>query len=435
MDKDIIIIPKKRKKNAEKSEKSNRGEKTIRIWFDESGQTYSELVSDFLGYRKYIDGYFAAHSEVFPLGFELGYNLHDKRSMKKIEGLIIRRIKLKNGEVYEIVPSNIMPYMSGKTEDIWQGLWLRKWAVPYEVIATLFGRDAMYWERLEMSLGRGSLVGSLCKKGNLPVHLAADEKISRWNGSECYIAMTSSKDCMLGAEISMSEDTVGLEAAYGVFKAEAQACEPTYSPESVNLDGWKATNAAWGNLFPQITLILCFLHSFLKIRDISKHLKEQFKDICTQVWDVYRKETKQEFMEAIATLETWASTNLAGFERVLLKINDLCAKSARFATAYDFPDAYRTSNQIDRPMNALDRYLYQIRYFSGNRDSANQKIRAWAMMYNFAPFSQRVQKRKINPKKDSRFQEFNGFVYHANWLQNCLIANSLNGTKCHHTIR
>ncbi|MCY7356968.1 MAG: hypothetical protein LH609_05770 [Rudanella sp.] len=86
-------------------------------------------------------------------------------------------------------------------------------------------------------------------------------------------------------------------------------------------------------------------------------------------------------------------------------------------------------------MNALDRYLYQIRYFKGNRESANQKVRTWALIYNFMPFCDRVQKRKERPKKSSRFEELNGFVYHSNWLENLLIAGSMNGFRASHKIR
>ena len=34
----------------------------------------------------------------------------------------------------------------------------------------------------------------------------------------------------------------------------------------------------------------------------------------------------------------------------------------------------RSAATIDRPMNILDRYLYQIRYFHGHHKTANLKI-------------------------------------------------------------
>ena len=379
--------------------------------------------------------YYKLNPEVFPAIFGLGFHWHDKRIIKKHNNLIIRRIKLKDGSVYELVPSFLMPYMSGTTQEVSKGLFLRQWAVPYEAIAYLFGRDAMYWERCEESLGRLSIVGSLVKKQPIPTNLAADEKISHWNGQEIYIGLTSSQDCVLGAELSMKEDTENLQEAYWVFKSEALDCQVDYCPESVNLDGWKATNQSWKNLFPSITIVLCFLHAFIKIRDVGKSLKEKFYEIGDKIWEVYRKETTLKFRQEIASLFVWIQSNCAKNERVKNKVEDLCSKVEKFVLAYEHPQCYRTSNQIDRPMNLLDRYLYQMRYFKGHRKTANLKVRAWAMVYNFAPFSQRVQKQKDKPKKYSRFEEFNGFVYHNNWLENMLIAGSMNGFKQSHIIR
>ena len=131
----------------------------------------------------------------------------------------------------------MMPYMSGTTQEVSKGLFLRQWGVPYEAIAFLFGRNAMYWERCEESLGRLSIVGNLVKTQPVPTHLAADEKITYWNGGEVYIGLTSRADCVLGAALSMKEDTENLQEAYGVFKSEALDCQVDYSPESVNLDG------------------------------------------------------------------------------------------------------------------------------------------------------------------------------------------------------
>ena len=386
---------------------------------------------DPIAFRATLDRLYELNWELFPCGYSEGYTLHNIRSPKKYNGLIIRRIKLKNGEVYSIIPSDYMPYFTGKTDDVSKGLLLRHYAVPYAVIACVLGRDASYWEGIECQLGQMSIVGSLCKTG-IPKDLAADEKISFWNGQECYIAMTASKECILGAELSMSEHTEGLQAAYGVFRSEARDIDENYEASSINLDGWKATNAAWRNLFPSITIIACFLHGFLKIRDIGKQLKTQFHEVCTKIWDAYRQETALEFRAALVDLKEWANQNIVDNQRVVIKINDLCDKSARYEVAYEQPQAYRTSNQIDRPMNHLDRYLYQTRYFSGHRKNANLKIRAWAMIYNFMPFTQRTLSGKTIDHPKSRFEQLNGFVYHYHWLHNLLIASSQNGFYANH---
>lgn len=432
MSEDTQKPKRKRKSVSQTRPKSKRKAATIRLPFD---QPYEQLVSNPVAYRLYLQAYSKQHPEVFPDGFQEGFDWHDQRQSKKQKHLIIRRIKLKNDLVYQLVPASIMPYLTGETSLLSQGLWLRHWAVPYEVIAHLLGKNALYWERAEQALGRLSIVGSLVKKGGVPLNLAADEKVTRWNGQEAYIGLTSSQDCLLGSELSLNEDGVHLQQVYGVFKAEALDVSPTYQPQSVNLDGWKATNQAWRTLFEGITIVLCFLHAYLKIRDVGKSLKEHFPEVGNKIWQAYHQPTKSEFRQEIAALLVWIQSNTLVNERVREKVEDLCAKVSLFEVAYDHPQCYRTSNQIDRPMDALDRYLYQIRYFRGHRHSANLKVRSWAMIYNFMPLCQRVQKRKERPKKSSRFEELNGFVYHSNWLENLLIAGSMNGFRTSHKIR
>lgn len=428
MDKDTAVVKTKRKNRVEKEKKQARGDKSIRIFFTESD--YGRLVGDAKGFRKYLDDVYALHPEIFPRGFSQGYFFHDHRQSKKIKGLIIRRIMLANGETYSIIPSDTLPYLVGRTSGVDKGLVLRRYGVPYEVIAHVLGRDAMYWERIEDGLGRMGLVGSVCKRG-LPQHLAADEKISFWNAREIYVAMTASGDCLLGAEISMSEDAAGLTEAYGVFLAEARDVDGAYSPLSVNVDGWKATVKAWSDLFPGIALILCFLHSFLKIRNIAKNLKEDFSEICAQIWDCYGQKTAAEFAQSLRGLKDWAAEKLAPYQHIILKINEIVEKSAKFETAYQYPGCYRTSNQIDRPMNDFDRYLYNMKYFHGHTTTANQKIRGWTILYNFVPFSQKTRRKK----RASRFEERNQFAYHQHWLQNLLIAASCNAKNLNHKIR
>lgn len=122
----------------------------------------------------------------------------------------------------------------------------------------------------------------------------------------------------------MKEDTENLQEAYGVFKSEALDCQVDYCPKSVNLDGWKATNQSWKNLFPSITIVLCFLHAFIKIRDVGKSLKEKFHEIGDKIWEVYRKETVLEFRQEIAALLVWIQSNCTENERVKSKVDRRC---------------------------------------------------------------------------------------------------------------
>src|SRR5215207_3858797 len=135
----------------------------------------------------------------------------------------------------------------------------------------------MYWHRLERSLGRYSLVGTtVSSAARLPRHLAADEKHTTLAGEKVYLAATAGGGCCLGMALAKTAGNDDLTEAYGVFRDEARRLDPEYRPETVNTDGWPATQAAWRALFQGVTLILCFLHSFLKVRDRAVHLKETF---------------------------------------------------------------------------------------------------------------------------------------------------------------
>ncbi len=114
------------------------------------------------------------------------------------------------------------------------------------------------------------------RHGELPAHLLADEHHQTRDGQKIYIATTVGAGCCLGAEPAPTAGTDDLTAAYGVFKDEAADLAPAYAPKTVNTDGWKWTQAAWGALYPKVIILQCFLHAWLKIRDRGKHLNSSF---------------------------------------------------------------------------------------------------------------------------------------------------------------
>ena len=56
--------------------------------------------------------------------------------------------------------------MTGLTDDIENALFMRKFDVPFWALSHVFGKDPMYWYRIEQSLGRNSIVGTTV--GNPP---------------------------------------------------------------------------------------------------------------------------------------------------------------------------------------------------------------------------------------------------------------------------
>jgi len=396
-------------------------------------EEYKRILWDKVAFRAYLDVQIARYPELFPSTIQQGYRLHDiLPASKKMPDIRLRRIKVqaavgsKKEEVFAIAPSFVMPYMVGYADDVEKALFLRKFAVPYWALAYVFGRNDMYWERLELSLGRNSIVGTTVKQpAKLPKDVLADEKHTRLNGEKAYIATTAGDDCMLGASVAPEADTENLTEAYGHFKIEAQNLVADYEPQTVNIDGWQPTRLAWQSLFSSITIILCFLHSFIKVRDRCKRMKTHFSEICTRVWEVYHAADKPTFLAKSAALKTWASKNIAkgaGLDAIL----KLCHRAPEFVKAFDYPSAYRTSNMIDRHMDPLDRYLYSAKYFHGHLMTAEYGVRAWALLHNFQPYCPRS---KIAAQYQSPAHKLNGFVYHDNWLQNLLVSASMGGYR------
>jgi hypothetical protein len=356
---------------------------------------YQRIVFDPQAFRAELDDLRGQFPELFPAAIEQGYKLHDiLPASKKMPDIRLRRIKVgcsDSPDVFTIRPSFVMPYMTGSTNDVEKALFLRKWAVPPWALAYVFGRDESYWYRLENRFGRNSIVGSTVKEADkLPKDLLADEKHTRFNGDKAYIATTVGQDCVLGASITLDADETNLTEAYGHFKTEAQNVSSDYTPDTVNTDGWLSTQLAWLNLFPLITVILCFLHSFINIRARCKGLKEHYHPIKSKVWNTYHALDRQTFMKQIDELKSWAKDTLPE-GTALAAILKLCAKAPQFLLAYEHPSAYRTSNMLDRHMNPMNRYLDSCQYYHGHLISAEYGIRAWALLHNFWPYCPRAK--------------------------------------------
>jgi len=406
------------------SKSTPRKNRIIVAPFDQ--EQYLESIFIPYKFREVLDKFIKLYPEVFPSEIGLGYSMKDIYHSKKLS-IPIRRIEIAKTN-YTVRPCFAMPYLTGFVDDVENALFLRKFDVPFWALTYVFGKDAMYWYRLEESLGRNSIVGTTIKNPeNLPKHLLADEKHSRILGDKAYIATTVGNQCILGTSVAKDAGEKSLTSAYGVFKKEAQCLDHDYCPKTVNTDGWKATKNAWGNLFTSIVIISCFLHVFIKIRDrCSKKYKQLYLQVADKLWDCYRAESKRSFSQKIRRLHDWAVVTAIP-DVMLHPIKKLRDNLPDFAKAYDFPGAHRTSNMIDRLMKSMDRHLFTICYFHGSITSAELNIRGWALIYNFAP-SNPLTVKKHNGLK-SPAERINKFCYHENWLKNLLISASLGGFR------
>ncbi|OVE82673.1 hypothetical protein BVY04_00290 [bacterium M21] len=379
-------------------------------------------VNDPVFFRQFLNKQFDLHPELFPEEFAQGYRMKDIRPSKKL-GVLIRRIEI-GSVAYTVRPSFIMPHNTAFIEDVEKGLFLRKFSVPYWGISHTFGRDSMFWYRQEASLGRFNLVQTTVKDPKrLPDHLAADEKHTKLKGDKVYIATTVGSECILGCEVAEDAGNESLKGAYGIFKEEIFEVDKKYSPVSVNLDGWAATNNAWQSLFPAVAIISCILHVYIKLRDCSKKKwKDAFNLVADKFWECYNATTKASFSQRLRRFDEWAKyADIPEFMRK--RIAKMRGNASKYSIAYDFRGSHRTSNMLDRLMQRMDRRLLATQYFHGNIRSANLAMRGWCLIVNFAPLNPTTVKK--TPGLQSPAERLNGRSYHPNWLQNLLVATSL----------
>jgi hypothetical protein len=92
-----------------------RGPKTICIPC--SQEQYERIVDDPVLFREFLDQQIEASPDLFPSEIRRGYRMKDTYTSRKT-GWKLRRIDLRNDESYSVRPSFLMPYLSGRTEDV-----------------------------------------------------------------------------------------------------------------------------------------------------------------------------------------------------------------------------------------------------------------------------------------------------------------------------
>lgn len=386
---------------------------------------YEAAVADPALFRAWLDRSFRAWPEPFPRAFPGGYRLKDGRTSAKA-GARLRTVRLKStGQSFSVRPSFLLPYMVGTTDHVQGPLFLRAFGVPFWALAAVFGRDDMYWYRVEVSLGRNSVAGTTVRRADVPEHLLADEHHQPRDGVKGYIATTVGAGCCLGAALAQTAGTQDLQAAYGVFREEARDAQPGYAPRTVSVDGWASTHQAWLLLSPLVALLRCFLHGWLNMRSRGE-LNESFGALSERVWDAYHAGTRRSFAQRMRRLWEWAEANISG-AWLLEQVQKVCGRSEEYARAYDHPGGHRTSNMLDRVMRSMNRYFDSGQHLHGSAEACGRHVRAWALLLNYRPWHPQVA--KANGGWRCPAERLNQHRYHGDWLQNLMASASLGGYR------
>jgi hypothetical protein len=387
--------------------------------------TYPDVVADPARFRAWLDTASRSCPELFPKGFDQGYRLQDSRTPLRA-GVRLRRIRLKaTGESFSVRPSFLLPYLVGNTADAQGPLFLRAFGVPFWALARVFGKNAMYWYRLGVSLGRHSIVGTTVRRAEVPEHLLADEHHQTRDSDKNYIATTVGQGCRLGAALAPTANTDDLTAAYDVFQREARDAQDRYQPRTVSVDGWASTHQAWRALFPLVVLLRCFLHGWLNIRSRGK-LSPAFPELSARVWEAYHAPNRRCFGQRLRRLLEWArGQSLSPW--LLGQVQKLCGRSREYGAAYAHPGGHRTSNMLDRVMRSMSRYFEDGQHLHGSPGACGLHVRAWGLLQNFRPWGPEAV--RDNQGWRCPAERLNGHRYHDDWLQNLLVSASLGGYR------
>ena len=303
------------------------------------------------------------HPELFPPEIQRGYRMKDLYTSRKT-GWKLRRIELRNDQCYLVRPSFLMPYLSGRTEDVQAPLFSAS-------SPSLLGPDRGLRPLAHVLAPPGVLAGPVQpgrhdrpgRRSGCPATWSPTRSTPPWPARRSTWRPPPAADAAWGWPWPR-RPADDLTSAYGVFRDEARRLDPKYRPETVNTDGWPATQAAWRALFKGVTLILCFLHAFLKIRDRAVHLKETFDALRERVWEAYHAPDARSFSQRLRRLREWAGA-IVDKEVVREKVLALCGKRAAFVRAYAHPGCHRTSNLVDRLLRRLDYHLYCGQHLHG----------------------------------------------------------------------
>ena len=152
------------------------------------------------------------YPELFPQEMDQGFPLHDSYGSSK-QDLIRRRLTWHTtAAVFTRRPSFVMPSMMARTDEVDKALYLRQWGGPFDALASVFGRNAMFWYRAWLACGRPSLVGTTVQDPHqVPRDLVADEKLTRGAKPQVSVPTTVGGGCLLGVSVVEAADPVTVE--------------------------------------------------------------------------------------------------------------------------------------------------------------------------------------------------------------------------------
>lgn len=392
-----------------------------------SEEEYNELFNDSDRYRKAVTDFFEKYPQVKPDWFDDGFYLHRIVSNKKYP-VRVRQLKPKRpgAPCVTIRPSFILPYNVMRTDIAKVIFKLSISGASYEEIAEAIDELDIKGHvpkitpdkvtRIIKRFGHANLVKTTVKDpSKLSKSITVDEKHTKSGGEKAYIAMAAASGILLGATVLASCSAGALSHGYSHIAEELNQL-PGYDVESVTSDGFGSTQIAIAEAFPDAEAYRCFFHSVLPLRKRFS-TNPCFNEAHSKLWELYSATNSRERGQRKRRLVEYAEkSTVKGLKEILLKA---CARIEQFAYPFENEVAKRTTNEVDRLMRPIAKWLSQRGNLRGAREADISLVKGIALILNFRNYTLRTRRKE--PEKISPFHELNGYAMSDNWLENLLI--------------
>lgn len=112
------------------NEKSRKQAKNRQIVLPIREADYPQFIENKSFVRERLNNQLALHPELFPAGMANRYVLNSTTRKYSKQGLRLRQA-IVGGQTYRIHLSFELPYVQGRTDDVWKGLLLLRYAAPF----------------------------------------------------------------------------------------------------------------------------------------------------------------------------------------------------------------------------------------------------------------------------------------------------------------
>ena len=164
-------------------------------------KSYQVFVDNLDTAHEMVKAFYASNPEFFPPKMCEGYMFNGKTRISKKIDIQMRKLKI-DGINYKIRPVFLLPYNRQLTVEVSNGLFLKRFGVPFWALAHVFGRNPMWWYRLYISFSEHSILRTTLHQAEIPQDLVADEHHIKIRGEKAYVATTVGQHCFLGMAVS-----------------------------------------------------------------------------------------------------------------------------------------------------------------------------------------------------------------------------------------